>query len=621
VDPPIPPLREALAFLTVEALHKLARRFSSRPPIRKEEVLDYLCNALQSRELVAAQLAQADRLTLLALAEAVYSTGRLDQSRFYARYGEAFTFPSRSGWDLSSHLRGAGSATIADLFFFGYRPTIPHELRPVLRDLLPAPEPPSVDAFEDLADAEAARLAEYNEEYRSELRPATQALTEASALHDLAATLLLVDTGKLPVSEATSQPSAAAVRALRERYLLPEHQAEQDSFPPTDAIRTFGFAMILQTAGLAERRGGRLELTDAGSAALSDQTPALLKRCWEAWVGANQLDELSRIRGLKRQKARGHHYTAPSSRKQAISRALAAVPPGAWITTTDFLDFVHVAHDFDVDMSDFSSLSVGWTDDSDAVAYLGSNAWDAVSGAYLRVILLEYAATLGLIDLALVPLEEAELDFESDYGLSAAEYSRYGGLVHFRVNALGRFILGQDQTYSGPAVLANQPVLKVLPSLDVVVAAREQVQPNDRAMLDRFLVRVSEDVYHLTKERLLQVAESGTNPRDVAEFLRRRAGPDLPQTATVFFSDVVRAATSVRTVGPAVLLECGDAHVAAVISHDSALKSLCLLAGERHLVVSEPNLAKFRRAIRRLGYVLPERELAITARRIAGDTH
>ena len=56
--------------------------------------------------------------------------------------------------------------------------------------------------------------------------------------------------------------------------------------------------------------------------------------------------------------------------------------------------------------------------------------------------------------------------------------------------------------------------------------------------------------------------------------------------------------------GPARLVEVQDPTLALLIANDSRLRSLCLLAGERHLVIPAEGEKAFRRALHELGYAL-----------------
>ena len=52
-------------------------------------------------------------------------------------------------------------------------------------------------------------------------------------------------------------------------------------------------------------------------------------------------------------------------------------------------------------------------------------------------------------------------------------------------------------------------------------------------------------------------------------------------------------------------IECADAALATLIARDSRRRKLCLLAGERHLVIFAGSEGRFRKEVRKLGYSLP----------------
>jgi hypothetical protein len=56
--------------------------------------------------------------------------------------------------------------------------------------------------------------------------------------------------------------------------------------------------------------------------------------------------------------------------------------------------------------------------------------------------------------------------------------------------------------------------------------------------------------------------------------------------------------------GSARLIEVQDVALAQLIVNDRRLKSLCMLAGERHIVVPTDAESAFRRTLRELGYTL-----------------
>jgi hypothetical protein len=108
-------------------------------------------------------------------------------------------------------------------------------------------------------------------------------------------------------------------------------------------------------------------------------------------------------------------------------------------------------------------------------------------------------------------------------------------------------------------------------------------------------------------------------PEFLAEILEQYTVPELKKLAGLTPSGVPsRKADIVSTLKTyltnpenlrrlwAKLDEVQQAAVAQLIANDSSLRALCMVAGERHLVVPKDNQAAFRRALRKLGYGVPQ---------------
>src|SRR5262249_22937944 len=161
-----------------------------------------------------------------------------------------------------------------------------------------------------------------------------------------------------------------------------------------------------------------------------------------------------------------------------------------------------------------------------------------VIGTYLRATLWEYAATLGLLDVAYTDPEESPHDFGDLYGLEGEPYlSRYDGLIGLPLTALGAYVLGPAPEYRPPTAGAPaRPAWRTLPSLDAAVTAPAALAPVARALLEQVGAHASPGVYRLDRERLLQGAELGTTVEQVRQLLARvsqQPADDLPQTVRV----------------------------------------------------------------------------------------
>jgi hypothetical protein len=72
----------------------------------------------------------------------------------------------------------------------------------------------------------------------------------------------------------------------------------------------------------------------------------------------------------------------------------------------------------------------------------GWKAWNVLEGRYALCVLFEYAATLGVVDVAYTDPQGARDDYRDLWGAHMYDrLSRYDGLVAVRVNELGAAIL------------------------------------------------------------------------------------------------------------------------------------------------------------------------------------
>jgi len=226
---------------------------------------------------------------------------------------------------------------------------------------------------------------------------------------------------------------------------------------------------------------------------------------------------------------------------------------------------------------------------------------------YLLCLLFEYAATLGLIDVAFIPPAGARPDYHNMWGTDDLPYfSRYDGLLYLRVTAFGAFCLGVEPAYA-PVPKERKPVLHVLPNLEIAATGVE-LEQSDRLALDTYATRVSDRVWQLEAGKLLAAIEEGRSIAEIREFLTMRSAAPHPDTVRRMLDDAADRSTKVHDRGTARLIECADPALAALIANDSRTRKHCLIAGERYLVVPAAETA-FRRGLRDLGYLIASGEV------------
>lgn len=421
--------------------------------------------------------------------------------------------------------------------------------------------------------------------------------TEREALANVAAVLQLCTAGKLRCSDKTMRPSAATARIVAESLAAGD-------FYPDDAIAAFAWPLLLQAGGLARLDGGKLTLTPKGRKALGQPSADVIRALWERWPRHAPIDEFSRIEQIKGQRS-STALSAAGPRRQAVASALALCPPDEWITVDELFTAMRRANLSPTIARSERGLWRLYIEDAQygSLGYDGHHDWPILEGRYTLAVLFEYAATLGLLDVEYVEAAGARDDFSQMWGADWLDaLSRYDGLLAVRLNALGRYAAGLSTTYAPPAPTASSRNLTVLANFDIVATA--DLPSAARLVLDSYAARTSDHVWTLSMAGLLAAADRGRPPVDLATFLAERSAHAVPGTVTTLLDDVVARAGKVRDLGMCRIVECTDPSVAILIARDRTLRAHCTLIGDRHLMLSDSGEARFRSALRALGYVL-----------------
>ena len=577
-------LRGVLENYTVPNLKKLAKLLESGLPTRKAELVALILRHLEDTDRLRQLWASLDTLQQAAIAQVVHSPGnQFDAPGFQAKYGQA------PDWGQSRYSDFV-SPTLLRLFIHGG--IIPRDLRSALKAFVPPPRAVEIET-QDAPPGVAFDV------------PVTVNETERAAQHDLVAVLWLIDRGKVRASAKTRRVTAAGARAIAEvlqggDFYAPDEQLHDWGEEVIGPIKAFAWPLIVQSAGLAELAGTRLQLTAAGKKALTAPPRRAIRRAWNRWLKTTLLDEFNRVETIKGQSGKGKRsMTAVSGRRAVVVAALQDCPPHAWIALDEFSRFMRAAgHTFEVSR-DLWSLYIADAQYG-SLGYSGFGEWHILQERYILALLFEYVATLGLIDVAYIPPAGARTDYGDLWGVDDLScLSRYDGLLSFRINGLGAWCLGITEAYE-PAPFEERPVLKVLPNLEVV--ATEVLSPADTLFLERIATPISDFVWRIERSKLIEAAEQGYAVSDVVDFLRAKSENDLPGNVAIFFQEAAERTLSLVARGPALLIEAQDEVLAQLIAHDSRTRSLCMVAGERHLVVPADAESTFRRALHELGY-------------------
>ena len=601
-----PTLAKALAALNNSDLTVMVNWLSvPKPqPTRKADMIAAIEGRLSGASL-GRLWDDLDEDQQLAVREALHDAEGFEAARFEAKYG---ALPSGFG------LRGSPDGLPLHLFlhfgssYEGAKPFVPPDLAERLRAFVPAPPEAALAAEDELPEAVDRRQRGYVPEGETPKFDRVELVRrdmERAAQRDLVAVLRLIDLGRVAVSAKTRRASAASAAAIAgeldggDFYDLAEKRESWEQ--AVGPIKAHAWPLLVQAGKLAELRGSKLALTKKGHAALSAPAAETLRHLWQRWIKSNLLDEFSRVDAIKGQsRGKGRRaMTAVSTRRPVVAEALEQCPLGRWVHFDEFSRFMQAA-----------SFEFGITRDPwklylfdphyDSLGYDGFHGWEVLQGRYLLCVLFEYAATLGLIDVAYIHPEGARLDFTHLPGSDELAWlSRYDGLQYFRLNALGAYCVGLADTYE-PGAFLERTSLTVFP--DLRVCAGGALSADERLMLETFAEAEAEGVWRLARDRTLAALESGHDGDGLRAFLAARDEQPLPERVEGFLRNVERGADALKARGTALLIECADEDVAVRIAGDERLAKLCLRAGKKHLVVQTRAEAAFRKAVRDLGF-------------------
>ncbi len=420
--------------------------------------------------------------------------------------------------------------------------------------------------------------------------------TAGEALANVRVVLEQCALGRVRCSAKTRRPSAATVAGLAGLLVAGD-------FYPDEAIAAYAWPLIVQAGGLADLAGSRLQLTARGRKALSAPPHDTVRDLWHTWVSRGVIDEFSRIEHIKGQRGT-NVLSSVSNRRLTVAAAVDSLPTGTWVEVDDlFGQMRRRGLDPTVERSSRSLWRLYLVEPQyGSLGYEGYHEWEILQGRYTLAVVFEYAATLGLLDVAFTEPEGARQDFEHMWGADDLAYlSRYDGLTAVRLNDLGAYVLGI--TDRPPVAPAPTAALKVLPNHEVVAVG--DLSPGEAMTLSAFAERTAERTWLMSMASLLAGMGGGRSLDDLHRLLDSAGQGALPETVTRLLSDAAARASALSDRGVVRLVECADSATATLIARDKRTAGYCRLLDDRHLAVAAEHDVTFRDALVHLGYVLP----------------
>ena len=140
-----------------------------------------------------------------------------------------------------------------------------------------------------------------------------------------------------------------------------------------------------------------------------------------------------------------------------------------------------------------------------------------------------------------------------------------------------------------------------MPSLQVNVVGGN-LSTEESLTLDTWAVEATDKSWRLDRQKAVGAIEKGRDIAELRAFLQTREDQPLPETVESFIKTTEKQGKALKISGTALLIDCENAEIAAMIATHKETAGLCLRAGDRQLVVRLENEEKFRTLIRILGF-------------------
>jgi hypothetical protein len=430
--------------------------------------------------------------------------------------------------------------------------------------------------------------------------------TEFEAVHCVTALLRLADQGKLKITQKTGMVSKAVSKTVLEKLCIDDYYSEKVAFPTgkydqvIGNIKPIGWLRMIETASLFKMVGSKSKLTPSGTKMLNSPAHEIILHIWKKWISNTKYDEFNRVEDIKGQNRKGH-MTAKPPRRKAVLKALSDCPVGEWVDMKVFSKYMlgsGSGYDFAVSTDEYKlylcDAQYGHQ------GYSSYGGWDTLEYRYILAFMFEYAATLGIIDIAYVNPCNALDDYTHQWGAEQLEWlSRFDGLRAFRITNIGAYCLGLANTYQAADHTGNV-VISVSPNLTIKIISGE-LQPQQKLLLETWAKLESESVWRLDPLRARDAIERGQDKQALVEFIESCDEQFIPDTIIGFLKKAESDAQALRNSGEMLLFTCRDSKTCHLIATHKDTAKFCLKCGDTQLVVFAEKMEKFRKVIHAMG--------------------
>ncbi|MCP5101436.1 MAG: hypothetical protein GY943_38310 [Chloroflexi bacterium] len=545
----------------------------------KGKRITFICQKMLGKASLQLIWRELDETSKRAISTAYHNVGEFNTAAFIAQYGGLPPRPpKKQSWYYYKE------PIIFDLFVIDGQ--IPDDLMPLLADLVLPLERFQLEGI----NTPPSKIKDKRHDW--DIMPVE---TELIGRADLLTYLQMVEQKQVTFGAKNNRLTAASVRKVMTNLMDKDFRDEPESVTGRTTIRPFGLDVFAQESGLMTRTG---KLTKAGRDYLHTQKPEIMLAAFEKWSDSGKYDELHRIKNLGGLKSRGTRLTPVAPRREKVIEALSWCPVDKWININDFYRAVIIWNfDFAIEKTGYANLYIGSRHYGELH---GSNYWSIVNGLYINAIVWEYLGTIGAVDVAFADDEYATF-VENAYDYLDEPISLFDGLLYFRINKWGAFLLGQADEYA-PAQQKKKALFTINADKQIHLVA--DLLPNERLQIEILTTPVNKSTYQLDELKMLTAVEGGQQLDQLITFLQANHQGKLLASITSWLSQLQKNQGAFKNVGTATLIQLNQRGLATLVKQDKTLAKLCQKADSKTVLVQSSHLTRFRKRLKELGYLL-----------------
>ncbi|EHJ00385.1 hypothetical protein CDLVIII_3839 [Clostridium sp. DL-VIII] len=479
---------------------------------RKAGMVDALYNYLSNKDNIIAIWNSISQMEKEIISEYIRSEGKLENKEVK----EIMKKYTPNGTNQDNYRYSSGiqqyfyNTSKANLFFINGR--LPIEITTILKSFI---KPIEVEFF--------ATYINTQEYLKNETRYDNREFISIRETFekDFVSIIKLVNSSKFKTTKASQMPNKTAMVKMNEVLTNKEIFYGNDISQIRvidNTTRLYGISKLLLESGILEIQNETLVLGNCADDFLMMKTVEKCKFLLEAYIKSG-VDELRRINELKIKTDYNGNY---STCREVVLKYLKMAPIDEWIEKEQLLKFIKKLD------RNFLRKIVGTIYtyyEYDHYYYPDQNSWEEEEGRFIDVVLMEYLASMGIVDLLI----------SDDYNDEDVEYLK---VDYFKLTQLGAHVLGVNDDYKIKHVEDETGII-IQPNYEIIVQSGTMKDVHC-IYLDKFAEKLSEDtvsIYKISFKAMVTALDNGISIEEISDYFKEFSQNKIPDNVLLSLNE------------------------------------------------------------------------------------